>query len=128
MAYYNRVILMGNLTRDPELRFLPSGMAVCSFGLAVNTQFKRNDETVKETCFIDITVFGKQAENVHEYLSKGQTALVDGRLRYRTWEDQDGKKYHKHEIIAQTVQFINSRFKNREDKSQESEEKDDVPL
>ncbi|MCD6223479.1 MAG: single-stranded DNA-binding protein [Deltaproteobacteria bacterium] len=127
MAYYNKVILMGNLTRDPELRFLPSGMAVCSFGLAVNTQFKRSGETVKETCFIDVTVFGKQAENVHEYLSKGRAALIEGRLRYRTWEDQDGKKRSKHEITAQTVQFINT-FKGKEDISQGSEEKDDVPL
>jgi len=128
VAYYNKVILVGNLTRDPELRFLPSGMAVCSFGLAVNTTFKRSGETVKETCFIDVTVFGKQAENVHEYLSKGRSVLVDGRLRYRTWEDQEGKKRSKHEITAQTVQFINSTFKKREDTSQGSEEKDDVPL
>ncbi len=106
MADYNKVILMGRLTRDPELKYLPSGMAVATIGLAVNNSYTGKDgNRVDDTLFIDVTVFGKQAENIHKYLKKGSGILVDGRLRYRTWESSDGSRRSKHEIVAQRILF-----------------------
>ena len=81
MASFNKVILMGNLTRDPELRYTPGGSPVCSFGLAVNRRYRQNDEWKEEVCFVDITVWGKQAENCNEYLSKGRPIMLEGRNR-----------------------------------------------
>jgi single-strand DNA-binding protein len=99
----NSVFLTGNLTRDPEVKFLKSGTAVASFGLAVNNRVKRGDEWVDDPCFIDITVFGKTAEQIGETIDKGMPVLVEGRLQYRTWEGQDGQKRSKHEVIADIV-------------------------
>ncbi|MBB5021300.1 single-stranded DNA-binding protein [Desulfurispira natronophila] len=102
MSAFNKVILMGNLTRDPELRFIPSGAAVATLGLAVN-----NPRAENETLFIDITVWNKVAENCSKFLSKGSSVLVEGRLVYRTWEDKNsGQKRGKHEVIGETVQFL----------------------
>src|SRR5437773_9053712 len=81
MAGFNKVILMGNLTRDPEIRYAPSGTPVANFGLAVNRRYRQGDETKEEVCFVDIVVFGRQAETCGQYLSKGNGALVEGRLR-----------------------------------------------
>lgn len=106
MASYNRVILMGNLTRDPELRYTPQGTPVATFGLAVNRRFRQGEEQREETCFVDVVAFGRQAELVGEYLTKGRLALVEGRLQYRTWEGEDGVKRSKHEVVAQAVQFM----------------------
>jgi single-strand DNA-binding protein len=106
MASLNNVILMGNLTRDPEVRYTPSGTPVATLGLAVNNRIKQGDEWKDDPCFIDVVVFGKQAESCGEYLSKGQPVLVEGRLRYRTWEGQDGQKRSKHEVLAFRVQFM----------------------
>jgi single-strand DNA-binding protein len=106
MASFNRVILLGNLTRDPEVRYTPSGTPVATLGLAVNNRVKQGDEWRDEPCFIDVVVFGKQAENCGEYLSKGRAILVEGRLRYRTWESQDGQKRNKHEVVGDRVQFM----------------------
>ena len=108
MASFNKVMLMGNLTRDPELRFTAKGSAVASFGLAVNRKFKQGDEWVDEVCFVDITVWGKQGENCAEYLSKGRPAFVEGYLKFSTWES-DGQKRNKLEVVASTVQFLGSR-------------------
>ncbi len=102
---YNKIILIGNLTKDPELRYTPQGTAVTSFRIAVNTKFKQNEELRQDTLFIDVVVFGKQAESCGEYLNKGQSALVEGRLRERRWES-DGQQKSKFEIIAQTVRFL----------------------
>jgi single-strand DNA-binding protein len=102
MASLNSVVLLGNLTRDPEVRYTPSGTPVATLGLAV----KQGDEWKDDPCFIDVVVFGKQAESCGEYLSKGQPVLVEGRLRYRTWEGQDGQKRSKHEVSAFRVQFM----------------------
>ena len=98
MASLNNVVLLGNLTRDPEVRYTPSGTPVATLGLAVNNRMKQGDEWKDDPCFIDVVVFGKQAESCGEYLSKGQPVLVEGRLRYRTWEGQDGQKRSKHEV------------------------------
>ncbi len=109
MASFNKVILMGNLTKDPEIRYAPSGTAVASFGLAVNRRYKQGDETKEEVCFIDIVVFGKQAENSGQYLSKGQGVIIDGRLQQRRWDSEDGQKRSKHEVVVQSMQFLPKR-------------------
>jgi single-strand DNA-binding protein len=110
MANYNKVLLMGNLTRDPELRYTPGGTAVATFGLAVNRRFKRQDgEQVDEVCFVDITAFGRQAEVVSEYLSKGRPVFVEGRLKQDTWEAQDGQKRSKLSVTLEAFQFVGGR-------------------
>ncbi|MFQ5911966.1 MAG: single-stranded DNA-binding protein [Nitrospinota bacterium] len=108
MTSFNRVILMGNLTRDPEVRYTPQGTPVAKFGLAVNRRYRQGEEQREETCFVDIVAFGRQAELVGEYLAKGRLALVEGRLQYRTWEGEDGVKRSKHEVVAQSVKFMPS--------------------
>ncbi len=110
MAGFNRVILIGNLTRDPEYRQLASGQAVCRLGLATNRQFK-NRQTgtlVQEVCYIDIDVWGAQAESCRQYLSKGRAVLVEGRLKFDTWEDPNGQKRNKHSIVADRIVFLSS--------------------
>ncbi len=103
---FNQVILMGNLTRDPELRTTPNGQSVCNFGLALNRSYKGGDgEWVEVTDFIDIVAWGPLGERVAQYLSKGRPALVNGRLQSRSWE-QDGQKRNKVEVVAQDVTFL----------------------
>ncbi len=109
MAGFNKVILLGNLTRNPELRYTPNGTPVASFGLAVSRRFKQGDELKEEVCFIDIVVFGKQAEHCGQYLSKGHGVIVEGRLQQRRWETEDGQKRSKHEVVAQSVTFLPKR-------------------
>jgi single-strand DNA-binding protein len=106
MASLNKVILLGNLTRDPELRYTPNGTAVSSFGLAVNRRYRQGDDWKDEVCFIDIVAFSRQAEIAGEYLSKGRLALIEGRLRWRTWESQDGQKRSKHEVVADMIHLM----------------------
>jgi len=106
MASLNKVILLGNLTRDPELRYTPNGTPVSSFGLAVNRRYRQGDEWKDEVCFIDVVTYGRQAETVGEYLSKGSLALVEGRLQWRSWESEEGQRRSKHEVVANTVQFM----------------------
>ncbi|MBF0318734.1 MAG: single-stranded DNA-binding protein [Nitrospirae bacterium] len=105
---YNKVIFLGNLTRDPELRYSPQGTAVANFAIAINSRTKQGDEWKDEVLFMDVAVFGKQAENCGEYLSKGNGVLVEGRLRERKWE-AEGQKRSKFEVIAQTVRFLPKR-------------------
>lgn len=101
----NKVILIGNLTRDPELKSLPSGIKVANFGLATNRVWKDKDGSRKDsTEFHNVVVFGRQAENVAQYMKKGSNLLVEGRLQTRSWES-DGKKNYRTEIIADNVQF-----------------------
>lgn len=109
MANYNKVILMGNLTRDPELRYTPAGKAVTNFSIAINRKYKVDEQWKEETDFFDIVVFGKQAENCSEYLRKGRPVLVDGRLQQRRWETDEGQKRSKIEVVALSVQFLGSR-------------------
>lgn len=107
MASLNRVVLVGNLTRDPELRYLPSGTSVCNLGIAVNSRRKNADgEWIDEANFFDIAVFGKQAENCSQFLAKGSQVAVDGRLRSRSWETNEGQKRSKVEVVADSVQFL----------------------
>ncbi len=104
----NRIVLIGRLTRDPELRFTPNGRAVCSFTLAVDRNFTSQDGT-RETDFINIVVWGKQAENCGQYLAKGRMAAVDGRLQIRSFEGNDGQKRYVTEVVADNVRFLSSR-------------------
>jgi single-strand DNA-binding protein len=106
----NRVVLTGNLTRDPELRTTPSGTSVCSLRLACNTRRKdASGNWVDKPNYFDITVWGAQGENCAQYLSKGRPVAVDGRLEWREWEDKDGAKRQSTEIVADSVQFLGSR-------------------
>jgi single-strand DNA-binding protein len=106
MASFNKVLLMGNLTRDPELRFTSNGSALAKFGVAVYRKYKAGEEWKEEVCFVDITVWGKQAENCAEYLSKGRPVFIEGRLQFSSWETDDGQKRNKLEVVANTVQFL----------------------
>jgi len=116
MTSFNKVILMGNLTKDPEIRYTPSGTPVANFRLAVNNRFKQGEELKDDVCYIDIVVFGKQAENCGQYLSKGQAVILDGRLQERRWETEDGIKRSKHEVVAQSVRFMSRRPGTASDK------------
>jgi len=108
MASLNRVVLVGNLTRDPEMRFTPAGKPVTRFGLAVNRSPYVNDqgEKVEGVDFFNVVVFGRQAETSHQYLKKGRGVAIDGRLRSRSWETEDGQKRYAVEVNAQNVQFL----------------------
>jgi len=106
MAQMNQVYLRGNLTRDPEKRFLPSGSSVVNFGLAVNRRYRSGDDWREDTCFVDIVVFGRQGDWVMENCSKGSPVLVEGRLSFSSWEAQDGSRSSKHEVVAFNVHFI----------------------
>src|SRR3954470_11956219 len=113
MANINRVVLVGNLTRDPELRHTPSGTAVCKLRLAVNTRQKdAQGNWGDKPNYFDVTVWGNQGESCAQYLSKGRPVAVDGRLDWREWDAQDGSKRQAVEIIANSVQFLGSRSDN----------------
>ncbi|HWH45533.1 MAG TPA: single-stranded DNA-binding protein [Thermoleophilaceae bacterium] len=106
----NRVVLTGNLTRDPELRTTPSGTSVCSLRIACNTRRKdQSGQWVDKPNYFDVTVWGAQGENCAQYLSKGRPVAVDGRLEWREWDDQQGNKRQAVDIIADSVQFLGSR-------------------
>src|SRR5262245_8671125 len=107
MASLNKVLLIGNLTRDPELRYIPNGSAVTTFTLAMNRAYKlQTGEKKEETTFIKVVVWGRMAEICGEYLKKGRPVFVEGRLQSRSWDGPDGQKRNTTEVIAQTVQFL----------------------
>ena len=108
MASYNKVLLIGNLTRDPELRYLQSGSAVVNFGLAVNRKYRNRNtqEMVEETTFVDIEGWGQQAETFSRYMGKGRPVFVEGRLRLDSWEAKDGGKRTKLRVVMENFQFI----------------------
>lgn len=107
MANFNKVFLMGNLTRDPQLSYTPSQTAVVDFGLAVNRRWKGQDgESREETCFVDCQAFGRLAENINKYLTKGRPLFVEGRLTFNTWTAQDGTKRSKHRVTVENFQFL----------------------
>ena len=111
MASYNKVILMGNLTRDPELKYIPSGAAVVNVGLAMNRVWtdRESGEKREEVCFVDLEAFGRTAETMNEYLQKGRPVFIEGRLRFRTWETDDGQKRSKHDVFVERFQFVGGR-------------------
>jgi len=109
MASFNRVFLMGNLTKDPELRYTPQGTAVANLRLAVNRKFKaKTGELKEEVCFITAVVWNKQAETCNQYLHKGSPVFIEGRLQSRSWEDASGQKKSVIEVRAERVQFLGS--------------------
>src|SRR4030067_209042 len=122
---YNKIILIGNLTKDPDLRYTPQGTPVASFRLAVNYRYKQSDEMKQETMFIDNVIFGKQAESCSKYLNKGSSVLVEGRLQERRWES-NGQHRSKFEVIAQSVRFL-SRRAGHEETAAEGAEGAEVP-
>ncbi|TDJ51007.1 MAG: single-stranded DNA-binding protein [Nitrospina sp.] len=131
MANFNKVLLMGNLTRDPELRFTSNGSALAKFGLAVSRKYKAGEEWKEEVCFVDITVWGKQAENCAEYLSKGRPVFIDGRLQFSSWETDDGQKRSKLEVVANMVQFLGQGGGGKQGMGADTEDvpvKDDIPF
>jgi single-strand DNA-binding protein len=117
---YNSVVLVGNVTRDPEVKFLQSGTAVCDLGLAINERVKRGDDYVDEPVFVDVTLFGRTAEVAGEYLAKGAPVLIAGRLKYEQWE-KDGQKRSKLKVVADKLQMLGQR--QRSEDSQERQER-----
>ena len=110
MASFNKVIVMGNLTRDPQLRYLPSNTAVCEFGLAVNHRWRdREGNQREEVCFVDLAAFGRQGEVINQYMAKGKPILVEGRLKFDSWTGQDGQKRSKHSVVVDNFQFVGAR-------------------
>ncbi len=110
MASYNKVILVGNLTRDPQLSYLPSGTPVCEFGLAVNRRWKGQDGQQKEeVCFVDCRCFQRSAETINQYMTKGRPILVEGHLRLDQWESKEGQKRSKLYVVVDTFQFLGGR-------------------
>ncbi|MDQ3833358.1 MAG: single-stranded DNA-binding protein [Actinomycetota bacterium] len=145
MVSFNRVVLAGNLTRDPELRFTNNGIPVCQFGLAVNRVRSKNEEVD----FFDITAWRELGETIANYKKKGDPILVEGKLQYRTWEAQDGSKRSKVDVVADNVQFLgrggdageggtplgesqparrNTRSSSRDDVDLNEEDFDDIPF
>ena len=109
MANFNKVLLMGNLTRDPDVRTTPSGLKIAKLGLAVNRRFRtRDDEAREETTFVDIDAFGKQAEIIERYCQKGSPLFVEGRLRLDQWESNTGEKRSKLSVVLENFQFLGS--------------------
>lgn len=110
MANFNKVILMGNLTRDPELRYTPKGTAVCKIGLAINRNWTTEaGEKKEDVTFVDVDIFGRTAENVAQYLKKGRPVMIEGRLKLDSWDDKaTGQKRSKLGVIGETVQFLGS--------------------
>lgn len=107
MANFNKVLLLGNLTRDPKLSYLPNETAVVDFGLAVNRKWKAQDGTMKEdTCFVDCRAFGKSAENINKFCMKGNPLFVEGRLTFDSWTTQDGSKRSKHRVTVENFQLL----------------------
>ena len=124
--YINKAIVFGNLTRDPEVRALPSGGQVASFSIATNRSFKKADgEKVEETEFHNIVVFGKLAELCGQYLKKGSSAYIEGRLQTRSWEGEKGKQYRT-EIVGSEVQFGPKKAQGDVDTPEESDGADDI--
>ncbi len=111
MASYNKVILMGNLTRDPEMKYLPSGTAVANFGLAMSERYtdRQTGEQKENVCFVDVEAWDKQAELVNEYLSKGSPIFIEGSLKFESWEAEDGTKRNKLKVRLFRLQFIGGR-------------------
>ena len=133
MASYNKVIMAGNLTRDPELKYLQNNTPVVEFGLAVNREYKAKDgEIHKEVCFIDCNAYGGPAETLSKYVAKGSPLLIDGRLKLDTWE-ANGYKHSKHRVIIESFQFLPETRDRHSDSSvgsgsQPNNLNDDIPF
>lgn len=122
MPSFNSVQLMGNLTRDPELRYTESGTAVCSFGIAVNEKYKKDGDWEEKVHFFDVTVWARQAENCAEYLHKGSLVFLSGKLDFQTWE-KEGERKSKVQVVANIVQFLNKKVEE-----EAHHNRDDIPF
>ncbi len=118
MASYNKVLLMGNLTKAPEVRYTPNGSAVCDFSIALNRRYQSNGQDRDEVCYVDVVVWAKQAESCGRYLQKGSPVFVEGRLRNDNWEDKDGNKRSRLRVTAERVQFMSSGSNRSDDNKQ----------
>ena len=128
MANFNKVLFLGNLTRDPQLAYLPSETAVVDFGLAVNRKWKGQDGTKKEsTCFVDCRAFGRTAENINKYCKKGNPLFVEGRLTYDSWTTEDGSKRSKHRVTVETFQLLGTRNKVENGDNEDTQLSEPVP-
>jgi len=110
---FNKVVLVGNLSRDIELRYSQSGSAIANTAIATSRKFTANGERKEEVCFIDVTFFGKSAEVANQYLRKGSKCLIEGRLKFDSWVDQSGNKRSKHSVIVETMQMMDSKADNQ---------------
>jgi len=130
MANFNKVFLIGNLTKDVELKHSANGVAFGTISLAINTTIGKdadgNNKT--ETLFIDVAIIGKQAEIISQYCKKGSPLLIEGRLRLRTWEDKDGNKHSKHEVVLHNFQFLNANSKEKSIDVETAPVDEDVPF
>jgi len=116
MANFNKILLLGNLTHDPQLSYLPSQTAVVDFGLAVNHKWKGQDGTMKEeTCFVDCKAFGKSAENLNKFCKKGNPLFIEGRLTFDSWTAKDGSKHSKHRVTVQNFQLLGAPNRDKTD-------------
>ena len=129
MASLNKVFLMGNLTRDPELRYTPSGTALAESGIAVNRRYTTPDgQTKDDTCYVEVNVWGRRAEVICEYLRKGSPIFIEGRLQYSTWENREGQKQSRLRVVAENFQFIGApRRAATETPSEALPPSDDIP-
>ncbi len=110
MGSYNRIVLMGNLTRDPQLSYTPANTAICKFGLATNRKWRDQDgNSREEVCFVDCAIFGRSAEVFNQYMSKGRPVLVEGRLQLQQWTTPEGVKRSKHEVVVERFTFVGGR-------------------
>lgn len=125
MASYNKVMLMGNLVRDIELRYTPNGNAVCDVAVAVNDRKKVNGEWVEDTVFVDVTLWSRNAEVAAEYLGKGSLVFIDGRLKLDKWENDEGDKRSKLKVIGERMQMLNKPGGSRPTQSESSNDSDD---
>jgi single-strand DNA-binding protein len=129
MASLNKVFLLGNLTRDPELRYTPGGNPVATLGLAVNRIYKSKDgQNQKDTCFVNVVVWGQMAEVSNQYLQKGRLVLIEGRLQFRSWENQQGQKRNVIEVVATNIQFMPQGDSKKQDKPEKEDSEKVVNL
>ena len=138
MSSFNKILLMGNLTRDPQLSYTPTNTAVVDFGLATNRRWTSKEGSAKEeTCFVDCRAFGKAAENINKYLKKGNPVFIEGRLTYDSWTGQDGQKRSKHRVTVENFRFIGQSQGSAaasqpeavtEEMDNNSHQKDDIPF
>lgn len=131
MSNFNKVLLMGNLTREPSLSYTPNQTAIVDFGLAINRKWKSKDGSQKEeTCFVDCVAFGQTANNLNKYLKKGDPLFVEGRLCFDSWTAQDGSKRSKHKVIIETFTFLGQQSVSSESKETKSPAPtgDDIPF
>jgi len=124
MANLNKVFLIGNLTRDPELRYTPQGSAICDLGIAINRQYTTNDGVKKEeVCFVDITAWGRQAETCNRFVKKGSQIFVEGRLKLDSWQDKEtGKNRSKLNVVAERIQFLSGSGAGRQQNDEQDEQ------